>query len=257
LPPRAAGFPGPAAGGRAAATLERLGIAELAGRAIAGLSGGQQQRVALARALVLEPDVLLLDEPLSALDLRTRRGLRGELRRLLGRLSCATLYVTHDPVEAMFFGDRIAVLEGGRLTQTGTREQLLRHPRSAYVAELVGTNLLYGTAGTSRGGAVELRTAEGPLALTGAPEGEVFATVSPREITLYREPPDGSAQNLFTGPILELAPEPPGGERVRVALGTVPPLVAEVTREAVAGLELREGLVVHAGFKATGVRTYR
>jgi molybdate transport system ATP-binding protein len=122
---------------------------------------------------------------------------------------------------------------------------------------LVGTNLIYGTAGRSAAGAVEVRTAEGVLLVTGGTaDGDVFATVSPKQITLYRERPDGSAQNLFTGPVMELVPEPPDGERVRVALGTVPPLVAEVTREAVAALDLREGVVVHAGFKATGVRTY-
>jgi molybdate transport system ATP-binding protein len=240
---------------RARAVLERLGIADLAGRRVAGLSGGQQQRVALARALVLDPDVLLLDEPLSALDLRTRRGIRGELRRLLRSLPCCTLYVTHNPVEAMFFGERLVVLERGRVTQSGTRDELLRHPRSAYVAELVGTNLLYGSP--ERAGGTEVRTGAGSIMVGAeAAEGEVFATVSPREITLYRERPEASAQNLFTGPIVELVPEPPGGERVRVALGTTPPLVAEVTREAVAALELREGMVVHAGFKATGVRTY-
>jgi molybdate transport system ATP-binding protein len=234
-----------------------LGIGDLAGRPIAGLSGGQQQRVALARALVLDPDILLLDEPLSALDLRTRRGVRNELRRLLRQLPCVTLYVTHNPVEAMFFGERIAVLERGRITQVGTRDDLLRHPRSIHVAELVGTNLLYGTAGRASGGVAEVRTVDGVLLVTeGATEGEVFVTVSPREITIYREPPDGSAQNLFKGAILELVPEPPDGERVRVALGTTPPLVAEVTREAVQALGLREGLEVHAGFKATGVRTY-
>ena len=241
---------------RVASILDLLAIADLAARPIAGLSGGQQQRVALARALVLDPDILLLDEPLSALDLRTRRSIRGELRQLLRRLPCVTLYVTHNPVEAMFFGERIVVLERGRVTQSGTRDDLLRHPRSPYVAELVGTNLIYGTAGRS-GGVAEVRTADGVLLATGGDaEGEVFATVSPREITIYRERPDASAQNLFTGPILEVVPEPPAGERVRIALGTTPPLVAEVTRDAVAALDLREGQVVHAGFKATGVRTY-
>ena len=254
---RASGVPRGDSRVRAQAILERLGIPELAERRIAGLSGGQQQRVALARALVLDPDILLLDEPLSALDLRTRRSVRGELRRLLRELPCVTLYVTHNPVEAMFFGERIAVLERGRVTQTGTRDELLRHPRSLYVAELVGTNLIYGTARRSAMETVVVRTAEGVLVVTdGTAEGDVFATVSPREITLYRERPDASAQNLFTGPILELVPEPPEGERIRVALGTVPPLVAEVTREAVNELDLREGVVVHAGFKATGVRTY-
>ena len=254
---RASGTPRAEARERTHSTLERLGIPDLVDRPIAGLSGGQQQRVALARALVLDPDILLLDEPLSALDLRTRRSIRGELRRLLRELTCVTLYVTHNPVEAMFFGERIAVLERGRVSQTGSRDELLRHPRSLYVAELVGTNLIYGTAGRSPEGTVEVRTAEGVLLVTGGTaDGDVFATVSPREITLYRERPDASAQNLFTGPILELVPEPPDGERIRVALGTVPPLVAEVTRQAVTALDLREGAVVHAGFKATGVRTY-
>jgi molybdate transport system ATP-binding protein len=254
---RASGIPKAESRRRVGAILDRLAVADLAGRAIAGLSGGQQQRVALARALVLDPDVLLLDEPLSALDLRTRRSIRGELRQLLRRLPCVTLYVTHNPVEAMFFGERIVVLERGRVTQSGTRDDLLRHPRSPYVAELVGTNLLYGTAGRSGDGTAEVRTADGVLLVTGGDaEGEVFATVSPREITIYRERPDASAQNLFTGPIIEVVPEPPAGERVRIALGTTPPLVAEVTRDAVAALGLREGLVVHAGFKATGVRTY-
>ena len=253
---RGLGVPAGDARRRAGAMLERLGVGELAARTVAGLSGGQQQRVALARALVLDPAVLLLDEPLSALDLRTRRAVRGELRRLLRGLPCRTLYVTHNPVEAMFFGERLAVLERGRITQTGTRDDLLLHPRSSYVAELVGTNLLYG-APDRRSAAAEIRTGSGAMAVgSDAVEGEVFATVSPREITLYRERPDASAQNLLTGPILELVPEAPGGERVRVALGTTPALVAEVTREAVAALELREGMVVHAGFKATGVRTY-
>jgi molybdopterin-binding protein len=85
----------------------------------------------------------------------------------------------------------------------------------------------------------------------------MYVTVDPRQITLHSHPPEGSAQNVFTGPILELAPEPPSGERIRVALGTRPPLVAEVTREAVAGLSLHEGMTVHASFKATGTRTYR
>ncbi|HEX6105590.1 MAG TPA: ABC transporter ATP-binding protein [Gemmatimonadales bacterium] len=253
---RAAGVGRREVAGKVGAMLERVGIAHLGRRRIGELSGGQQQRVALARALVLEPDVLLLDEPLSALDLRTRRSLRGELRSLLRGLSCCTLYVTHNPVEAMFFGERLVVLERGRVAQSGGREDLLRHPRTGYVAELVGTNLLYGTS-DRRAAAAEIRTGSGSM-LVGAEalEGEVFATVSPRDITLYRERPAASAQNLFTGPVVELAPEPPDGERVRVALGTTPPLVAEVTREAVAALGLREGMVVYAGFKATGVRTY-
>jgi molybdate transport system ATP-binding protein len=241
---------------RVAKTLRRTSISELARRRPATLSGGQQQRAALARALVLDPRLLLLDEPLAALDLQTRRQVRGELRDLLRDLGGVTLYVTHSPLEALLFGDRIVVLEQGRVTQIGTRDDLLRHPRSRYVAELMGTNLLAGTVATS--GAGRVRTAEGEVAVSdpGGP-GEVFLAVDPGQITIHPQSPEGSAQNVFVGPILELAPEPPTGERIRVVLGTHPPLVAEVTREAVTALSLREGMLVHASFKATGIRTYR
>lgn len=252
------GLPARAVRARVADALKSAGISDLKNRLPAQLSGGQQQRAALARALTLNPRLLLLDEPLSALDLQTRRVVRTELRGLLARLPCITVYVTHSPVEALIFGDQIMVLNRGRVSQMGSREDLLQHPRTPFVAELMGTNLF---AGTMRERAepvlARLHTAEGDLVLSSQPgEAEVFATVSPREITIYRQLPEASAQNAFAGPILELAPEPPAGERVRVVLGTTPPLVAEVTREAVAGLGLKEGLFVYATFKATGVNTY-
>jgi molybdate transport system ATP-binding protein len=263
--PRAAGAGGRAAQRLADEVLARLGLADFATRRPAQLSGGQQQRVALARALVLRPRLLLLDEPLSALDLATRRAVRGELRQLLAELPCASVYVTHSPQEAMVFGDRITVLEGGRPTQTGPRDDLLRHPRSPYVAEFMGVNLFRGTVvGRTPGGLARIRAADGEIAAaeshaTGGPYAhgdEVFVAVNPREITLYAAAPAGSAQNVFHGPVTELVPEPPFGDRVRVALGTRPPLVAEVTREAVNALGLREGLPVYAAFKATGVVSY-
>jgi molybdate transport system ATP-binding protein len=254
---RAAGVSRATIAPRVAQSLRRTGITDLGRRRPSMLSGGQQQRAALARALVLDPRLLLLDEPLAALDLQTRRVVRAELRHLLRALGCVTLYVTHSPIEALLFGDRIVVIEAGRVTQTGSRDDLLRYPRSRYVAELMGTNLF---AGNVRGGpgAATLRTGDGDLAVSDPGEaGEVFLTVDPRQITIHPHPPEGSAQNVFVGPILELAPEPPSGERIRVVLGTAPPLVAEVTREAVAGLALREGMTVHASFKATGIRAYR
>ncbi len=255
---RAQGVPAKAAHGRVAAMLARLGIAGLGARRPRELSGGQQQRVALARALVLEPRLLLLDEPLSALDVQTRRELRAELRALLAELPCVTLYVTHSPMEAIVFGDRIAVMEAGRITQAGTREELLRHPRSAYVAEFMGVNLFQGAIVRRADGMAQVQAADGVLNVAdpgGA--GDVFVAVNPREITLHREAPSGSAQNVFRGTVVELAPEPPFGERVRVVLGTRPPLVAETTRQAVAALGLREGSQVYAAFKATGVVAYR
>ena len=254
---RAAGVPRGEVGARVARVLQRTGIHPLLRRKPTTLSGGQQQRVALARALVLDPRLLLLDEPLAALDLQTRRQVRGELRRLLQELGTTTLYVTHSPLEALLFGDRIIVLEAGRISQTGDRDDLLRHPRSRYVAELVGTNFFAGRVAAAETGE-KVRTADGDLAISRAEDpADLFVTVDPREITLHTHRPEGSAQNVFEGPIVELAPEPPGGERVRVVLGTRPPLVAEVTREAVASLGLAEGVMVHASFKATGIRSYR
>jgi molybdate transport system ATP-binding protein len=254
---RAAGVPRAEIEPRVLAALQRTGVAGLASRKPPTLSGGQQQRAALARALVLKPRLLLLDEPLAALDLQTRRQVRGELRSLLRELGTTTLYVTHSPLEALLFGDRIVVLEGGRISQIGDRDDLLRHPRSRYVAELVGTNFFAGRVAAVESGAA-VRTPDGDIAISRADEaGDLFVTVDPRQITLHAHRPEGSAQNVFAGPILELAPEPPAGERVRVVLGTRPPLVAEVTREAVGSLGLVEGMTVHASFKATGIRSYR
>jgi molybdate transport system ATP-binding protein len=235
-----------------------LGIGALEGRASLQLSGGQQQRVALARALVLSPRLLLLDEPLSSLDLQTRRAVRGELRALLQRLDCVTVYVTHSPVEALVFGDQIVVLEQGHVAQAGTREDLLRRPRSSFVAELVGTNLFVGRP--REGGPLFLptiRTAEGEFLVEDTPgPGTVFLTVSPREITLSPRIPETSAQNVFLSTIREIIPEAPAGDRVRVVLDARPTLVAEVTREAVATLDLQVGMRIHATFKATGVHVY-
>jgi len=239
--------------------LERLGIPDLARRHPQELSGGQRQRVAFARAIVTEPSLLLLDEPLGALDPQSQRALRGELRRLLTGLPCATVYVTHAPIEATVFGDLIVVLEEGRVTQAGTRDDLLRHPRSSYVAEFMGVNLFRGTIGyRDFAGLAEVQTPERTLSVVD-PGGDqpVFVAVGPRDVTLHLEPPSGSAQNVFHGPIEEIVPEPPYGERVRVAIASQPPLVAEVTRHSVETMGLAVGLPVYGSFKASVVVTYR
>ena len=244
---------------RVATALERLGVGALARRRPHELSGGQQQRVAIARAIVLEPRLLLLDEPLSALDAQTRRVIRGELRRLLAELPCTTFYVTHSPAEALAFGEQIAVLEAGHVSQCGTRDDLMRHPRSAYVAEFLGVNFFRGSAaarGTASGPHIALP--EGDLAIveTGA-DADLAVVVHPREITLALEPPSGTARNVFAGAIEELVPEPPSGDRVRVSIATTPPLIAEVTRQAVEALGLQPGVKVFASFKASGVAVVR
>jgi molybdate transport system ATP-binding protein len=257
---RASGIPRRQVNAKVNDVLELVGIAELEKRMPNQLSGGQQQRVALARALVLNPRLLLLDEPLSSLDLQTRRLVRVELRELLKRLPCITVYVTHSPVEALLFGTQIVVLDDGRVTQAGTRQELLRYPRSTFVAELIGTNLFVGRPHSSLAEpppGPTIRTADGLVTIaetTGL--GTVYLTVNPREITLSRERPHSSAQNLFEGEVREIIPEAPAGDRVRVVVNTRPVLVAEVTREGLAALSLTEGVRVYAAFKATGVHRY-
>ncbi len=257
---RALGRPARETAERVAGWLDRLGLREHASRRPAQLSGGQQQRVALARALVLEPEVLLLDEPLAALDVPARRGVRQELRGLLDTLPCATLLVTHSPQEALALGGRIAVLEAGRITQQGARDELLRRPRTRYVAEFLGTNLLRASAIRSPGsGLTRLVCPEGEIlaADDDGLEGEVFAVIDPREITLSRDAPVGSARNLLRGRVEDLQPEPPAGDRVRITLASRPALVAELSRDAAEALGIAVGAEMVASFKATGVRLFR
>ena len=245
---------------RVDALLDRFGITALAERRPGTISGGERQRVALGRALALEPELLLLDEPFASLDLPTRRGMRGEMRRLLGSLPCVTVFVTHDPMEALAFGDQIAVLEDGRATQVGDRDDLLRHPRSAYVAEFLGLNRFVGRVVSRSGGVAQVACDGGTLSVVDPGEGDdVLVVVAPREIvlSLSREKPAGSALNVFSGVIDELTPEPPNGERMRVRIGSRPPLVAEVTRASAESMGLAAGIAVYASFKATGATVFR
>jgi molybdate transport system ATP-binding protein len=257
---RASGVRRPAARRRAGAMLERLEIADLASRRPSQMSGGQRQRVALARALVLEPHLLLLDEPLAALDMATRRTVRTELAGLLSALPCVTVYVTHSPAEALVFGDLVAVMEAGRVQQMGTRDDLLRHPRSQYVAEFLGLNLFQGRVKAhTEDGLVVVAVDGADLYLVQPLEvGEaVHVVVDPREVVISSEPPHGSARNVFPGPVEEIVPEPPAGERVRVSIASHPPMVAEITRGSALIMRLEPGRMVYASFKAAGARVFR
>src|SRR5262249_2588842 len=149
-------------------------------------------RVALARALVLEPRLLLMDEPLAALDVATRRTVRTELAKLFAALPCVTVYVTHSPAEALAFGDLVAVMEQGGVRQLGTRDDLLRHPRTQYVAEFLGLNLFKGRVRAHTDDGLAVIAVEGGdvyLAQDVAVGTSVNIVVDPREVVLSDEPP--------------------------------------------------------------------
>ena len=229
--------------------LERLRIAQLADARPAELSGGERQRVALARALARQPDVLLLDEPLSALDTHTRRTVRAELHEFLAELAMPTLLVTHDFEDAATLADRVGVLVDGRVLQLGTPQELVGSPRDPFVASFAGANLLQGVAAPGRDGLTEVALDGGGTVWTTDPgSGRVAVAVYPWEISLSREAPDDSAVNHVRAPVASVVSL---GNRVRVRVG---PLTAEVTSSSVNRLALAEGEVVVASFKATGAR---
>ena len=229
--------------------LERIGLADRAGERPTALSGGQAQLVALARALATEPRLLLLDEPLSALDAQVRPAVRADLRRHLASFEGSRLLVTHDPVEALVLADRLVVVEDGRVVQEGTPDEVRRRPRSAYAASVVGLNLWRGTGTGGRfvldsGG--ELVTA-GPV-----PDGPVLAVVAPSAVALHRSRPEGSPRNVVEGVVAGI--EHRGGA-VRVQLDGSLPLLAEVTAAAVADLHLAVGEAAWASVKASEITT--
>ena len=239
---------------RARESLQAIGIADRADARPRDLSGGEAQRVALARAMIGEPALLLLDEPLSSLDVGTRVEVRELMREELRRFPGIRLVVTHDPVEASALADRMVVLEGGRVTQVGSPEDIRTAPRSRYAADFVGLNAFHGPLDRLNDGAGRLTTGEAevivpwPDTFTG---GNVIALLRPADVTLSLEAPVGSARNVFEGPIGWIAVE---GERARVRVASTPPIVAEITVGSVERLGLVEGTPVWASFKAMEVR---
>jgi len=238
-------------GGRARVgeLLERFRISHLAGARPGDLSGGERQRVALARALARDPAVLLLDEPLSALDAHTRAIVRGELAELVGELRLPTLLVTHDFEDAAALADRVGVIVDGRILQLGTSAELLAAPADAFVASFTGANLLHGTARPGLDGLTEVVLDDASLAYsTDEGGGRVGLAVYPWEIALARSEPSDSSVNHVRGEVRSLVSL---GNRVRVRVG---PLTAEITAASAARLALREGEPVVASFKATASR---
>jgi molybdate transport system ATP-binding protein len=246
---RCRGLSRAAARARALVELERMDLADRAAARPAELSGGQAQRVALARALAIEPELLLLDEPLAALDVAIRPALRRELRDVLAAFAGVRLFVTHDPLEAAALASRLVILQEGRIVQVGSLAEIGARPRSRWVADLVGVNLLRGDASAGRialdgGGILQAPDAGG---------GRVLAVIHPRAVVLHRSRPDSTARNVWRARIEYLDV---GDGRVRVQLAGPPAIIAEVTPAAVAELDLRPGVELWVAVKAMEVSVF-
>ncbi|MFE1905010.1 ABC transporter permease [Streptomyces gardneri] len=247
---RAHGVPRAEARRAAQAWLDRLGVGRLSHRRPAQLSGGQAQRVALARALATRPRLLLLDEPLAALDQTTRAHVRHTLRSHLAGFGGVCLIVTHDPVEAVSLADRVLVLEDGRTLQDASPGEVSRHPRSPWVARMLGSNAWPGAAsaeGLALDGGGALVAAEPP-----PPGTRALAIIAPEAVAVHREKPGGSPRNVWPGTVREITAS---GSRLRVLVTSdrAPDLVAEITPQAAAELGLADGVSVWTGVKATEV----
>lgn len=244
--PRATGVGRDEAHRRARHWLDRVALGDLVDRRPSDLSGGQAQRVALARALAAEPDLLLLDEPLAALDVGTRAHLRRDLAGHLAGFAGPRVLITHDPTEAFLLADRVLVIEGGVVTQSGTPDDIRLRPRTRYAADLAGANLLSGDAadGVVDVGGHRVAVAQHDVA------GPVLVTIRPAAIAVHRTRPEGSPRNAWQTSVRLVEPL---GDVVRVQTGPPLPLTAEVTSEAATALGLAADTDVWLSIKATEI----
>jgi molybdate transport system ATP-binding protein len=225
--PRARGTGRPDARAAAREWLDRLGIGDLADRKPSALSGGQAQRVAIARALVTEPALLLLDEPMSGLDVGVAAELRIELTRHLSTYAGITVLVTHDALDALTLATHVLVVEDGRVAQAGSPDEVAARPRTDHVARLVGLNVIRDETG--------------------------FRAFSPSAVTVSLARPVGSARNVWRGPVRSVAPH---GDAIRLQVAADPDLIADVTPRATRELDLAPGREVWLSVKETAVQSY-
>jgi molybdate transport system ATP-binding protein len=229
--------------------LDRFRITHLEDARPGSLSGGERQRVALARALARDPEILLLDEPLAALDAHTKIDVRAELQQLLTGLEIPTLLVTHDFEDAAALADRVGVIVEGRLRQTGTPADLVAEPNDPFVASFTGANLLHGRRRVTGVSTTGIRLDDGTLvSTTDDADGAIVLAVYPWDVTISTTRPSDSAMNVIEGAITAVTEL---GNRARVTVG---PLTAEITVDSLRRLGLRQGQHAYASFKATGTR---
>ncbi|MGH8928324.1 MAG: sulfate/molybdate ABC transporter ATP-binding protein [Acidimicrobiia bacterium] len=244
--PRSAGIGRTLAREKARTWVDEVGLKDFESQKPGRLSGGQAQRVALARALAGEPEALLLDEPLAALDVTTRVQLRRLLAEHLDRFRGPRLLITHDPAEAFLLADLIYIIEDGLITQVGSADEIRLRPRTTYVADLAGANLFSGTAerGVVTVGRHLLHIADSKVA------GEVLITIHPRVVALHLRVPEGSPRNVWETRVRTVERL---GDRIRIHVDDPLPLTAEVTREAGDALSLEPGRSVWLSIKATEI----
>jgi len=239
---------------RVAAIAQLLGIDHLLHRSPVTLSGGEAQRVALARALIVEPRLLLMDEPLSALDPEMREGLQRELARVHRELGTTTIHVTHDFEEAVALGNRIGVVNEGRVVQVGSSEEIFRRPGSEFVARFVGVRNIFQGEIRPGGDGYQVLSLDGvEIAVVTNLVGQAHGSIRPEEIIISRQPLRSSARNSFRGRIVNVADR---GTLVYVTMHVPPDFTCVITRRSLEEMELREGLEVYIAFKASAIHIF-
>ena len=231
-----------------------FGISELSDRLPRTLSGGEQQRTALARALIIHPKVLLMDEPLSALDRKTREELIQEFRRIHKKFDITIIQVTHNFDEALQLADRIAILKKGKISQVGTTDEIFRHPKDKFVADFVGSeNIINGIAKEGIDGLTIVDTGNIKIESSQKKIGDVHLTIRPEDITLSNENIVTSARNVFKGYIKEIYDL---GTIIKLTVDVGEQLILVLTRKSFSDLELNIGKEIYIYFKATAVNLF-
>jgi molybdate/tungstate transport system ATP-binding protein len=235
--------------------IDLLHIGHLLDRKTQTLSGGERQKVALARALINRPEVLLLDEPLSALDPDTRESMQAELRNLHRTFKNTVIHVTHDFEEAMSLGDRIAVLGEGQIKQVGTPEEIFHQPNSVFVARFtMSRNIFQGKTEYQSDGRAIFHSDGLELSVAGIPIESCYAAIRPEDITIQTKPPDAGKENVFSGIVSGITDK---GSTFNISVNLPPEITCMVTRNEFAELRLITGDRVFVWLKPSSIHLFR